>query len=188
MAPERRDFKNSSDAELVARALKGEAEAFGQVYDRYLDPLYRYAYYRVGDHAEAEDLTETVFLKAWEALPRLELRSVNLRAWLYRIAHNTVIDHLRARKPTLPLEAAAPIQDRSPAPEATQVRREQVGALAQAMAGLKPELQQVLACRFFSGMSHAETAAVMALKEGHVRVLQHRALKQVRVFLEMGDF
>ncbi len=188
MVRERQEIENSRDAELVARALDGETEAFGRVYDRYLEPLYRYTYYRVGDAAEAEDLTEMVFLKAWEALPRLDLRNLNLRAWLYRIAHNTVIDHLRARKPTLPLEKAAPVRDRAPAPETAQVQREQVAALAQAMAALKPELQQVLACRFFSGMSHAETAAVMSLKEGHVRVLQHRALKQVRALLKSREF
>ena len=77
MIPGERTDLSDSDAELVARALNGEAAAFGDLYDRYLNPLYRYVYYRVADRHEAEDLTETVFLKAWEALKRMDPERLN---------------------------------------------------------------------------------------------------------------
>jgi len=87
----------ASDAELIVRAVQGDADAFGDLYERYLDQIYRYVYYRVANSLEAEDLTETVFLKAWESLPgmRTNVKSMNFQAWLYRIAHNLVVDRYR---------------------------------------------------------------------------------------------
>ena len=95
MQPEKMD---RTDQELLGRALDGDTEAFGDLYERYLDEIQRFVFYRVADRFEAEDLTEVVFIKAWEALPRFESSNVNLRAWLYRIAHNTIIDHYRTRR------------------------------------------------------------------------------------------
>jgi RNA polymerase sigma-70 factor (ECF subfamily) len=157
--------------------------AFGDLYERYLDEIFRFVFYRILDQEEAEDLTERVFLKAWEALPRGRRPVANFRAWLYRVARNQVIDRHRTRKPAVPLEQAATLRDGSPAPEAIAQAREESAELAAVIARLGRRYQQVLVCRFVNGLSHAETAQVLGLKENHVRVLQHRALQELRGLL-----
>jgi len=178
---------NHHNRELVDRALSGDAEAFGDLYELYLDEIYRYIYYRVAEPAEAEDLTEMVFLKAWETLPESTEPMDDIRAWLYRVAHNLVIDRHRTQKQTVPLEETLTHGDH-PTPEGAALNLDASRELALKIGQLKPVLQQVLLCRFVSDMSHAETARTMGLREGHVRVLQYRALKEIRRLLaEDGD-
>jgi RNA polymerase sigma-70 factor (ECF subfamily) len=177
------DPANNHHSKLVERALNGDAEAFGDLYELYLDEIYRYIYYRVAEQAEAEDLTEMVFLKAWETLPESSEPMDDIRAWLYRVAHNLVIDRHRTRKPTVPLEETL-TQGEHATPEGTALNLDASRELALKIGQLKPMFQQVLLCRFVSDMSHAETARTMGLREGHVRVLQYRALKEIRRLLE----
>jgi RNA polymerase sigma-70 factor, ECF subfamily len=172
-----------TDSILLVRAIQGDKEAFGNLYERYLDEVQRYVFYRVASRFDAEDLTETVFLKAWEALPRFESEKVNLRAWLYRIAHNVVIDHYRTRKPADDLPDTQ-LQDFHPSPEQQTQTQDEHQQLVVAIQTLDENLQQVVICRFINGLSHAETAEVMGIKEGHVRVLQLRALQKLRHLLE----
>lgn len=172
-----------SDQELLARALQGDTDAFGDLYERYLDEIQRYIFYRVANRHDAEDLTETVFLKAWEALPRFKSSNVNLRAWLYRIAHNTLIDHYRTHKLTTDLSAEQ-MRDAQPNPERQIQDRDEQKRLAILIRSLDADLQQIIVCRFVNGLSHAETAQIMGIKEGHVRVRQFRALQKLRELLE----
>ena len=173
------------EPDLIARAQQGDAPAFGRLYENHLERIYRYIYYRVSDRDEAEDLTETVFLKAWEALPRFRFTGSSFCAWLYRIAHNTVVDRHRTGKVTLPLNQALQVRDREAAsPEAAAEAEQQSMGLHAALARLEPRKQEVILNRFVNGLSHKETAYVMGLKEGHVRVLQHRALEEMRVLLQ----
>lgn len=172
-----------TDDALVARSIKGDAAAFGDLYERYLDQIYRYIFYHTGNRSEAEDLTETVFLKAWQALPKNRKPIENVRAWLYRLAHNLVIDSHRTRKQVAPLEDHPHLQDRGASPEKALQTKEESQQLAYQLSRLKPQFRQVLVCRFINGLSHAETAAVMGLKENHVRVLQYRALQEMRQFM-----
>lgn len=176
-----------NEPELVARAIDGDAEAFGDLYERYLDRIYRYVYCRLRNHDEAEDLTENVFLKAWEALPRARPRASRFRAWLFRIAHNTVIDRYRVRKPVASLDQVADIHDDSPVPERAVEAQQAISRLAAALARLKPRDRQVVLCRFVGNLSHAETAVVLGTSEGNVRVLQHRALRRMRRLMDGGD-
>jgi RNA polymerase sigma-70 factor (ECF subfamily) len=180
------DHADIPDVELIECASSGDKLAFGVLYERYLEQIYRYIYYRVGEYAETEDLTETVFLKAWENLPKQGRRNPirNFRAWVYRIAHNLIIDYYRTRKPYSYLEDVPPINDSAPAPEKVIQSHQEHQRLTRAISKLKPSAQQVIACRFISQLSHAETAEIMGLTEGHVRVLQHRALKQLREILQ----
>jgi len=171
------------DPFLLARAIQGDAEAFGDLYERYLDEIQRYVFYRVANRFDAEDLTETVFLKAWEALPSFESSIVNLRAWLYRIAHNVVVDHYRSARETTELSPKY-LHDRHPSPEHQIQDRDLRQQLTDMIKSLDPNLQQVIVCRFVSGLSHAETGQIMGIKEGHVRVLQLRALQKLRQMLE----
>jgi RNA polymerase sigma-70 factor (ECF subfamily) len=173
------------DNELVKRAVRGDTSAFGKLYERYLEAIYRYVYFRVADTYEAEDLTETVFLKAWEALPRLNQNDLNFRAWLYRVAHNVVVDRHRTFKPTVPLEHVITHKNvLAENPEITAQNGETVTEMARLIASLDDDLQQVITCRFVMNLSHAETAAIMGRTEGYVRVLQHRALKKLKDVLK----
>ncbi len=173
----------SPEEELIARAVQGDTAAFGDLYERYLARIYRYVFYRVNDVAEAEDLTETVFLKAWEALGDYRMRAVPFSAWLYRIAHNAVIDRHRTHKATLPLESQLALYDTANGPEDHLDWRETIASVAHALSQLSPLHQQVLTLRFISGFSHAETALVLERSEEAVRVLQHRALSALRELL-----
>lgn len=173
-----------SDDDLLRRASQGDKDAFGMLYERYLVPIYRYCYFRVGSPLEAEDLTEQVFLKAWENLPVKQVRS--FRAWLYRIAHNGVVDYLRTRKNPQPLERVNVAFDTQPNPEHWVQAREDGRALHNAFARLDPQDQEVLVCRFVSQLSHAETAQVLSVTENHVRILQFRALKKLAGLLRRG--
>ena len=172
-----------AEEDLIARAVQGDAEAFGDLYERYLARIYRYAFYRVNDVAEAEDLTEVVFLKAWEALGNYRLQDVPFGAWLYRIAHNVIIDRHRTRKEILPLEGQLVLRDMTDGPEDRLDWRETIETVAHALSQLSPLHQQVLTLRFISGLSHAETAVVLERSEEAVRVLQHRALYALRELL-----
>ncbi len=171
------------EQDLIARAIQGDADAFGDLYERYLARIYRYVFYRVNDVAEAEDLTEMVFLKAWEALESYRMRDVPFGAWLYRIAHNAVVDRHRTHKVTLPLEDQISLHDAAGDPEDRLDWRETIESLAHALSQLSPAYQQVLTLRFISGLSHSETALVMDRSEEAVRVLQYRALCALREFL-----
>ena len=173
------------ETDLVARARQGDASAFGRLYEHYLDGIYRYIYYRVSDHNEAEDLTETVFLRAWEALPRFRPGKGTWRAWLYRIAHNIVVDRYRTHKANASLdEIHDQRDDDTPTPEYVAEADLEIERLSVALNRLAPRLQEVVLQRFVNGLSHAETARVMGLRAGHVRVLQHRALKEMRHLME----
>lgn len=173
------------DSALLSRIAQGDIMAFGMLYERYLDAIYRHVYYRVSDHCEAEDLTETIFLKAWQALTSQANKSqVNhFRAWIYRIAHNEIIEYHRNHQSTLPIDQAIHISDANDSPEANIVDMQASEQLAQAISRLEPDLQQVLVCRFIDKLSHAETAEIMKLKPGYVRVLQYRALNKMREIL-----
>lgn len=173
-----------ADADLVAKAIAGDREAFGDLYEHYLPAIYRYVFYRIGEVGEAEDLTETVFVKAWEAMERYRPTEAPFGAWLYRIAHNLIVDRHRAQKPVDPLDERV-VEARPEADPAAQAEaREAASALAQALRQLEPAQQEVLALRFVNGLSHAETATIMGRSAGAVRVLQHRALAAVRQWLK----
>lgn len=177
----------TQESVLIKSAAKGDKQAFGVLYQNYLEQIYRYIYYRIANSFEAEDLTEIVFINAWQALPKLAEKDENIsnfRAWLYRIAHNTVVDHHRARKPSISLDEAVSLADTASGPESAASANWDSQRLADAIKKLDPKLQQVLVCRFINQISHAETARIMGLNPGNVRVLQHRALKQMAQLLE----
>lgn len=174
-----------AESRLVTRAIDGERDAFGDLYERHLTAIYRYIFYRLGEIREAEDLTAMVFLKAWSALNRYQPGDTPFIAWLYRIAHNTVTDWRRSHRETEPLadQVVDPHPDSDPVAQAEA--HEQQAALTAALRKLDPNQQQVLTLRFISGLSHTETAQIMQRSEGSIRVLQHRALARLRnVLLE----
>jgi len=173
---------------LIERAVAGDANAFGELYSRHLDPIYRYIFFRVGEQEDAEDLTETVFLKAWEALPGYKDFGNPFSSWLYRIAHNMVVDFHRKIKP-LPNRSDANLPDEQEDESSNTLRivieAEQLVELGKAIAQLTAEQQQVIILRFIEGMSHAEIANIIGKNEGTCRMIQHRALVALNKLL--GD-
>lgn len=171
--------------ELTLRATKGDQNAFGVLYEQHLNAIYRYIFYRVNNEQDAEDLTERTFLNAWQHLSgKKNVEIQNFRAWIYRIAHNVVIEHYRSNKESTSIEDAFTIADPTPTPEAFTDLQLDRDDLARAIAQLEPNLQQVIILRFINEMSHAETAKVLEIKENHARTLQFRALKKLREILD----
>jgi len=176
----------SIDDELLARSIRGDAEAFGDLYERYLVSIYRYIYARIGEVREAEDLTETVFVKAWHALPKFKRSKASFRTWLYRVAHNLLVDHYRTRKEEVELPENGRLTSSSPSPEEEVIATERSEHLAAGIRRLNPQHQEILTLRFINEMSHEEAAQVMDKSVGAVRVLQHRALKALQEQLDLA--
>ena len=167
---------------LVERAQAGDADAFGSLYDRFQPEIVRYLTHRVGDADTAEDLAQQVFLKAWQAIPRYEARGVPFKAWLYRMAHNQMVDHFRTHRQTTDLEGVD-IPQESEA-EGVLLAAEMSEALTVAMAALSEDHRQVLTLRFLMEKSAREIAEIMGRKEVTVRGLQMRALQALRRAIE----
>lgn len=168
------------EASLVARAQEGDETAVSQLYYRYAPGIYGYIASRVGDPALADDLTSEAFLCVLEGLPRFEYRGISISAWLYRIAHDRMTDHLRrqARRPTLPLEdEILPAQDGFDQEVDAHLGVEQ---LSTAIGRLTAEQHQVILLRFVAGLKLKEIAYVMDKSTDAVKMLQLRALTHLR--------
>ena len=170
---------------LVERASGGDSLAFGDLYERYFDTVYRYLYFRIGTRPEAEDLAGVVFLKAWEAIPRFRWQGRPFIAWLYRVAHNVLVDHTRSKKNALSLnDDERPIDIPSDTASIEMSQRLDADLLAGAVSHLTPEQQQVIVLRFLEGRDNAQIAQIMDRREGAIRALQLRALQSLRRVLE----
>ena len=172
---------------LVQEARAGDAWAFGLLFDHYHLPVYRYIASRVHRPSDAEDLTQLVFVKALEALPRYEARGIPFGGWLFRLARNAVIDHMRTRHDHLDLEAATQQPGREAGPDEVTVARQELDEVAAAMAALTDEQRDAIALRFFAGLSAREAAHVMGKQEGTIRGLQFRAIAALRRQLRIDE-
>jgi len=179
------------DAALVARA-KTEGEAFGLLYERYVKKIYNYMYYRTGNERDAEDLTARVFQRSLVHLEHYTDRGLPFSAWLYRIAHNLVVNWHRdqGRRKVLPLEHA-PLHDlpelHADMPEVMTETREEQEALLRAIRRLPGERQELLILKFVERMSNAEIGAVINRSEGAVKSLYHRTLLALREELSRSE-
>ena len=165
---------------LVLEAKGGDPWAFGRLFDEYHEPVFRFIANRVNRPSDAEDLTQLVFVKALEALPRYEQRGVPFGGWLFRLARNTIIDHARTRHDHAELDAAADRATDEAGPEAATLLRQDLDAVARALAGLTDEQREAIELRFFAGLSAREAAEAMGKQEGTVRGLQFRAIASLR--------
>jgi RNA polymerase sigma-70 factor (ECF subfamily) len=172
---------------LVARAKAGDAEAFGTLFDQYGEPVYRFIASRVRSPADAEDLTQTVFVKALEALPRYEARGVPFGGWLFRLARNTVIDHVRTRHDHADLDTLLERATADRGPDELTITRHQIEAMSKALELLTDEQRDVIALRFFAGLSARDAAVAMGKQEGTIRGLQFRAIAALRRELGLGE-
>ena len=171
-----------SDATLVRRAQRGSPAAFGALFERHFDAIYTYLRLKTGDPYLAEDLTSDTFLKALGAIASYRDTGVSFRAWLFRIAHNAMVDHLRrtARRVEVPLDASAderpggddPTEGLAVLAERQQVRR--------AVRGLTDLQRRVLVLKYWSGLNNAAVAATLDRTVASVKALQHAALVSLR--------
>jgi RNA polymerase sigma-70 factor (ECF subfamily) len=187
------NLTTQEDAVLVRAVRKGHSQAFAALYDRYFDAIYRYVFFRVADQADAEDLTQRIFLNLLEAI-RNDRSAINeLKPYLYRSAHNLVVDHYRRQKPvptnriSFHSEEAETAPDHDPLPEEQVTNKFEHVRIARALAQMDITDQQVLTCRFINNLNSKETAQIMGITEGHLRVLQFRALKKLREIVAGKD-
>ena len=178
--------ERDEDAVLIRRASSGEAEAFGALYDRYVDQVYRYVFYRVRNEAEAEDVTSDVFMRALRAIPKYEPRQAFL-AWLYRIARNAVIDRGRRQKARTQVSfedaLAHPLGDQTVDPNAALLAGSDATVVRAAMQQLTPLQQEILVLRYVEGYDTKTISKLVGKRDGTIRGIEFRALKQLRALI-----
>jgi len=174
------------DHHLLKSAQDGNTEAFGMLYERYADRVFRFLFAHVDNRLDAEDLTEDVFLRVWRSLPNYREQGVPFLAYLFRIARNALIDHYRRSGPVknqVSIEDL-PLPDGGPGPGESAISSLDRDELRVSLEQLREDYRTVLVLRFLSELSPEETAQVMGRTPGAVRVLQHRALSALRSMLD----
>ncbi len=174
-----------SEQGLIERA-KYDPDAFAQLYERYVDRIYTYIYYRTGDAREAEDLTARVFYRALAHMPEYNDRGAPFVAWLYRIAHNLVANWRRdrGRHPEVPLDDLLRLQSPGKTAQAQAEQAEDQRALFEVIRLLPPERQQLLILKFVDDLSNVEIGRILGRSEGAIKSLYHRTLLALRDELE----
>jgi RNA polymerase sigma-70 factor (ECF subfamily) len=177
---------------LVEKAQAGDAQAFGRIYDRYMDTVFRFIYFRVGSRPLAEDLTADTFLRALKRIGSFTWQGRDLGAWLVTIARNLVADHFKSGRYRLEVTTGdvldADTAERGPegSPELAVVDHITNVALLAAVKQLNPEQQECIVLRFLQGFSVAETAQAMGKNEGAIKALQYRAVRALHRLLPDG--
>ena len=172
---------------LVKRALQGDQMAFARLYEEYFDKIYRYVAIRIGDKTEAEDMTQQVFLKAVKSISSFKWRGIPFSAWLFRIAHNQVVDYLRKKKkqPTTLFDES--LVSHNTSPELMAERSLDIQQLQLATRRLTDAQREVISLRFAGGLSVAEVSRIMGRSQGAVKALQHSAIVALRKILLVGN-
>ena len=177
------DGGDNKELDLIRAAVGGDSSAFGALYDHYHAMIYRFVMIKVGRREEAEDITHQVFLSAWQNVRTYKHKGYPFSSWLYRIARNQVIDHYRSRK------GRNDVSIEKADPEAFGVETDYAGNLTaklelekvrSAVGRLKPDYQDVIILRFVEDMSLKESAAALGKSEGAVKLLQHRAIRELK--------
>lgn len=172
---------------VLLNASRGDREAFGVLYEHYIERIFSYVYYRTGNLHDAEDLTARVFQRAMNHIHNYTNRGVPFSAWLYRIAHNLVANwhRDRSRRQEIPLNDVPVVPSKDDRPEATLVRSQEQDSLLRLIRQLPPERQTLLILKFVENLSNAEIGQIMGRSEGAVKSLYHRTLLALRD--ELGD-
>ncbi len=177
-------IEQAPDLQLVDRAKRGDGDALAGLYDAYVQRIYRYVALRLRDASEAEDLTEQVFMKMLESIASFQPSRAPFSAWLFRIAHNLVVDHQRKQRSRARyIQMEAPLL-RSEDPSELAVVEVQMAAVREAVKKLPASQQQVIALRFGGQQSIAEVAQVMSRSQAAVKSLQYKAIQTLRAMLD----
>lgn len=167
---------------LVFAAQEGDKDAFGKLYDLFFEAIYRYIFFRV-PAAEVDDLCELVFIKAWMNLEKYEKRDVQFSAWIFRIAHNAIIDFRRQHRSLAVMDENLEDKSENNAPKLSTEKALASREVREAVEQLKEPYKQVITLKFLIGLSNPEIAEILGEREGNVRVLQFRALKELKQIL-----
>jgi len=168
-----------NEESLVLRAQKHDQEAFAQLYEEHFDKIYRYVTFKIGNETEAEDVTQQVFLNSLQSISSFRWTGTSFSAWLFRIAHNQIVDYWRKKKhATVELDESV-VSDRDDPAQATEDKLD-VEKLLQAAAKLTKAQQEVISLRFTSDLPIAEVARIMGKSEGAIKALQHSAIIGLR--------
>ncbi|MEK7506188.1 MAG: sigma-70 family RNA polymerase sigma factor [Patescibacteria group bacterium] len=174
------------EKKVILKARDGNEQAFGQLYDKYMPAIYRFVFLKVGGQkAQAEDICHEVFLSAWQSIGKYQFKGYPFSSWLYRIAGNAVIDYYRTKKPNISLELVpeeAMVHETSLAEKLDD--QADLRTVKFCLKKLEPSYQDVLIMKFVEELSNKEIAAAVEKSEGAVRVIQHRALKQLKKYIE----
>jgi RNA polymerase sigma-70 factor (ECF subfamily) len=175
------------EEDVLAQASQGDKDSFGMLYERYVDRIFSYVYYRTGNQHDAEDLTARVFQRAMNHIRNYTDRGVPFSAWLYRIAHNLVANwhRDRSRRQEIPLNDLPVLTAKGDHPERNLVRSQEQDALLRLIRHLPPDRQSLLILKFVENMSNAEIGQIMGRSEGAVKSLYHRTLLALRD--QLGD-
>lgn len=170
------------EEEVLTLASQGDRDAFGLLYERYVERIFNYVYYRTGNVHDAEDLTARVFQRAMNHIQNYTDRGVPFSAWLYRIAHNLVANwhRDRSRKQEIPLDDMPVLPTKGEHLEKNLVRSQEQEALLRLIRRLPPDRQNLLILKFVENLSNAEIGEIMGRSEGAVKSLYHRTLLALR--------
>lgn len=171
-----------SEEMVLNRAVQGDKDAFGVLYERYVGKIFNYIYYRTGNQHDAEDLTARVFFRAMRGIRSYQDRGLPVSAWLYRIAHNLVANwhRDRSRRPEIPLNDGLWLPQQTDHPESALMQNEERERLLIVIRDLTADRQQLLFLKFVEHMSNAEIGQIMGRTEGAVKSLYHRTLLSLR--------
>jgi len=173
------NYQTVEEKKLVRLAQQSDVEATAELYHRHAPAIFRYFYFRVSEQATAEDLTGDVFLEMVKALPRYQDQGVPFAAWLFRIAHDQMVDHYRRAANRRTEDLSDGLLDDRPGPEIVAEVRAETGRLHEAIGFLTNEQQLVVQLRFIEGYSLEETARLMEKTTGAIKAMQHRALNRL---------
>ncbi len=173
---------------LVRRAQHRDQEAFAQLYEEHFDKIYRYVALRIGDKTEAEDMTQQVFLKALQSISSFKWKGIPFSAWLFRIAHNQVVDYFRSKKRTaVPLDESLTSSNSNDNPQSVVERKLDSEQLLLATKQLTETQREVISLRFAGELSIAQVAKTMGKSQGAVKALQHSAIVALRKTLRVTE-
>ena len=174
---------------LVRKAQQQDKEAFAELYEAYFDKIYRYIVLKIGDRTESEDMTQQVFLKALKSLSSYKYKEAPFSAWLYRIAHNQVVDHFRksSRQRSCELTEEITPDDPDDNPQHQTELKVNIEHLIKATRLLTQAQREVIALRFASDLPVAEVARLMGRSEGAVKALQHSAVVALRKIMVVAE-
>jgi RNA polymerase sigma-70 factor, ECF subfamily len=173
-----------TEEELVERAIKRDQQAFTLLYDNSVDLIYRHIYYKISDQKEAEDLTQEVFIKAWKAISKYRRTEAPFKAWLLTIARNLVFDYYKGKKKVISLDEVNVLEEPSDDNiEQNYEAKENQDNIKKAILKLKGEKQSVVLMHFIDGLSYNEIAKILNKSEGAIRVIQFRALNELKKIL-----
>ena len=174
----------TNDSNLLERAREYDAQALAEIYDRYAESIYRYAYRYIGDASLAEDLTSEVFLKLLQVLGTSRAPREQLQGWLYRVARNLAVDWFRQQAKGVSFSLNEELTPDGDSP-ATRLEEQQLHQdLREAISKLTPGQQQVIVLRFGEGRKISEIGRLMGKSEGSIKLMQYRAMKRLRKLLE----